>query len=74
MTDFVLNKKVKISSLGQIMLDDRVQFNYNVNLYNKVMPNLDLNELVFSSEQNKSANTQNLNVNIIDIFKNLYKK
>ena len=73
MTDFVLNKKVKISSLGQIMLDDRVQFNYNVNLYNKVMPNLDLNELVFSSEQNKSANTQNLNVNIIDIFKNLYK-
>ena len=55
------------------MLDDRGQFNYDVNLYNKVMPDLDLNELVFAQNTNSQEGVQPVDINIIDIFKNIYQ-
>ena len=71
--DFILNKKIKVYTIGQIMLDDRVQFNYDVNLYNKVMPDLNLNDLVFAQNTNPQEGVQAVDINIIDIFKNIYQ-
>ena len=39
-TDFVINKSIKIKSSGKVILKDREQFNCNVNLFNKIMPDI----------------------------------
>ncbi len=70
--DFILNKKIRVSALGKIQLQDKVQFNYDVNVLNKVMPDIDLNELVFSPAQEDSTPEQQVNINIIEILKAVY--
>ena len=45
-TDFILNKHVKIATNGKMTLRDREQFSYNIKVFNKIMPNLELNDLV----------------------------
>ncbi len=69
--DFIINKSVKFETNGKMILDGFVPFNYNVKLANYIMPNLSLEELIASgnndSEQNTVQNTQNFN--IIDTFK-----
>lgn len=71
-TDFILNKKFKITADGKVMLQDREQFSYNVKLLNKIMPDLDLNKLVFEPQPDSEKPQQNVVINIIDIFKAIY--
>lgn len=72
-TDFIINKKVKVSTNGKIVLDDKTPFNYDVKVFNKIMPETSLNDLVFApqtqEEQEPAAPVQ---INIIDIFKTIY--
>lgn len=69
-SDFIFNKKVKVAADGKFMLQDRVQFNYDVKLLNKLMPDTDLNEFVFNPPEQKTAQPVQVQpVNIIDIFK-----
>lgn len=70
-TDFILDKKVKISGTGKVVLDGQDQFNYKVKLLNKIMPNVQLNDLVFNP-QPVETRPQELKINVIDIFKALY--
>ena len=71
-SDFILNKKIKLSTDGHFMLQDKVQFNYDIKLLNKIMPDVDLNELVFSqTESEPKENTQAV-FNIIDVFKAIH--
>lgn len=69
-SDFILNKNIKVTADGKFMLQDRVQFNYDIKLLNKYMPDLDLNELVFNPQEQTQPTAT---VNIIDIFKTVYK-
>lgn len=72
-TDFILNKSVKVAADGKIVLDGREQFKYGVKIYNKIMPDLDLNELVFASQtEDKKDKKDEIKINVIDIFKELY--
>lgn len=71
-SDFILNKKVKIIADGKFMLQDRVQFNYDVKLLNKFMPDADLNELVFNPQEQMQSEPAEP-INIIEIFKAIYK-
>ena len=75
-TDFVLNKGLKINTNGNIILVDREQFKYNLKINNKIMPDLDLHELVFNPEYLKDKENkqeeQNIEINILDILKCLY--
>lgn len=73
-SDFIINKKVKLSTSGKIVLAQRVPFNFDLKVFNKIMPDTNLNDLVFSPvtvEENKKDN--NFNINIIDIFKTINK-
>ena len=73
-TDFVLDKKIKISTNGAITLDNTKPFNFDIKIFNRLMPNLNLHELVFTPQvasQPTQATVQNFN--IIDIFKGLQK-
>ena len=75
-TDFILNKGLKIVADGNITLADREQFKYNLKVNNKIMPDLDLHELVFNpdylKENDKKQPEQNVQINILDILKGLY--
>ncbi len=72
-SDFILNKKIKISADGKLMLQDNVQFNYNVNLLNRVMPDINLNDIVFAPQTEETVEKQETPViNPIDIFKAIH--
>jgi hypothetical protein len=56
-SDFVLDKKVKFSTVGTVSLDGSEQFKYDIKIYNKIMPDIDLNDLIFA-QNNKDINAQ----------------
>lgn len=71
-SDFVFNKKVKVFADGKFMLQDKVQFNYDIKLLNKFMPDADLNEFVFNPPKQPAQSAPVQHVNIIDIFKAIH--
>ncbi|MBQ8458877.1 hypothetical protein IJ541_02105 [bacterium] len=81
-SDFVLDKKVKISTKGKIVFDNLLVSDYDLKLDNRIMPNLQLNDLVFPQEisiakiddeyKNTKSEAKN-NFNIMDIFKAVNK-
>lgn len=75
-TDFVLNKKIKVESEGKIVLDGFETFNYEIDVFNRLMPDIDINELVFasSSDIEKKENNQDINFNILEFFKQIKNK
>lgn len=64
-SDFNLNKKIRFKAIGKVILDDREQINYDLDLLSNIMP--DFTATSTQSEEN------NERVNIITLFKNLYK-
>ena len=69
-TDFIINKSIKIKGSGKITLKGREQFNYNINLFNKIMPEADLNELVFNPKEEEKK--EPVKIDVINILKGLY--
>lgn len=73
-SDFVLNKKIKLNAQGKITLAGAEQFNYNIKVFNRIMPELDLNELVFAEQNNGNRNKKQENpINILEVFKSINK-
>ena len=78
-SDFVLDKKIKFSTNGNVILDNRAVSNYDLNIYNRIMPDIQLEDLVFpkkvvlDSEVQKNKDVQSLPFNIIEIFKSINK-
>lgn len=62
-SDFVLEKKIKVKAIGDVILDGRKQVAYDLSVYSKVLPSLEA----------KPAAKNPQEVNIIGIFKDLYK-
>lgn len=58
-SDFVLDKKIKIKTKGEVILNGRKQITYNIAVYSKTFPK--------TKQKNEPKN------NIIDIFNDLYK-
>ena len=74
LSDFVLDKKVKFSAKGNLTLNNREQFKYDVKLFNKLMPDISLNDLVFNPQpQVEKKAEENFVFNFMDMFKALYK-
>lgn len=87
-TDFILDKKIKLSTNGKITFDDRIISNYDIKIFNKIMPNLQLDDLIFPKditvEDNgeitvaphnmpTKANPNSTPFTIIDAFKTINK-
>lgn len=76
LTNFVLNKSVKILASGKASFAGREQFAYNIKVNNKIMPDIDLHELVFPSEPVKIEAKKNtagsMQINVLEILKGLY--
>ena len=73
-TDFILNKSVKVKASGKAVFKDRELFKYNLAVLNKIMPDLDLNELITNPQvQEEEKQKESEPVNITEIFKGLYK-
>ena len=69
LTDFILDKKFKFSTKGFITLNSIKQFTYDIKLYNKIMPEISLNDMVSNSE----SSNNNTTFPILDIFKAINK-
>lgn len=48
--DFILDKKIKFSTKGKIVFDSHLISNYDLKIYNKIMPDINLNDLIFPQE------------------------
>lgn len=76
LTDFILNKSVKVNADGSFTLAGREQLKYNLKVNNKIMPDIDLHELVFNpdeeSKKGKKKKSQDMDINILEILKGLY--
>lgn len=75
-TDFVLNKKIKVETEGKIILDNFEALNYEIKVFNRLMPDVDLNDMVFNpSEGTENVNNTALtNFNILQFFKQIKNK
>ena len=81
--DFVLDKNIRLSTKGQVVFDKQIISNYDLKIHNKIMPKLQLDDLIFPKDvvldgevktSPKSSAVPNSNeYTIIDIF-NLIKK
>ena len=56
-TDFVLDKNVKFSTAGFAKLDSEKLFTYDLKITNRIMPNINLNDLIFT-QNNKSEENE----------------
>ncbi|MCM1338409.1 MAG: hypothetical protein NC191_01920 [Muribaculaceae bacterium] len=78
-SDFVLDKKVRVSTSGKVVFEDNIISNYDIKVFNKIMPNLNLHDLVFpkdiveDEEVSKPVNSASDAVNIVDLFKTVSK-
>lgn len=74
LTDFILDKKFKLSTKGKIVFENIVVSDYDVKIYNKIMPKLLLDDLVFPKDivvDADSSQTNSVNFKIIDLFKSV---
>lgn len=81
-TDFILNKKIKINANGAIYLEDTKHFTYDIKVLNNIMPDMQLHDLVFPNPQDAETATTPTNtttasneipmINVIDIFKGIH--
>lgn len=71
-SDFILNKSIKVKASGNAVLKGREQFNYNVKIFNKIMPDMELNDLVFNPTENNTEKKEDVKIDIISILKGIY--
>lgn len=72
-TDFILNKSVKVKSSGKAVFKDREQFNYNLKVLNKIMPDIDINEVLENPSQPEDKEKKDAQpIDIMGILSGIY--
>lgn len=76
LSDFILDKHFKLSTKGKVVLDNVLMSNYDLKVYNKIMPKVQLDDLVFpkvvQEDENKTKTASEAqSFNIIDVFKSI---
>ena len=74
-TDFILNKSVKVKASGKAVFKEREQFKYNLCVLNKIMPDLELNDLITNpqGEEEENIKKESEPINITQILKGLWQ-
>lgn len=67
-SDFILDKKIKLITSGKMVLKDKEQFVYNVNVLNKIMPQINLHDLVFAPPKTTVKPNEEKSVELVDII------
>ena len=77
-TDFVINKSIKVSTVGTVSLEGQEQFKYNLKIANYIMPDIDLNDLIFAQNSSPTEDINKTNKadkpvfsNIFDVFRSI---
>ena len=72
-SDFILNKSIKVKGSGKAVLKGREQFSYDVKILNKIMPDVELNELVFNPAPAEEKPKEEFErIDVIGILKGIY--
>ena len=71
-TDFIVNKSIKVKASGKTVLKDREQFHYNIKVLNKIMPDVELNDIVFTPQAQEETAQEFEMPDIIGILKGIY--
>lgn len=72
LTDFILNKGIKVLADGSVLINNREQFKYNIKLNNKIMPEIDLNELVFNPAPKEDKKNEEIQIDPLEIINGIY--
>ena len=79
-SDFTLDKRVKFKTKGKIVLDGNNVSNYDINIDNRIMPDLQLQKLVFPEDivtvednTDLKTNSNPIEFNIIDFLNAIVK-
>ncbi len=71
-TDFIINKSIKVKTSGKAVFKGREQFSYNLNIKNKIMPDIDLNEVLENPLPADEEKKEAQNIDIIGILSGIY--
>ena len=72
-SDFILNKSIRVKASGKAVLKGREQFSYDVKILNRIMPDMELNELVFNPAPAEEKPKEEFErIDIIGILKGIY--
>ena len=52
-SDFVFNKKIKVETEGKIVLDNFESLDYEIKIFNRLMPDMNFNDAVFAGNLEK---------------------
>ena len=75
-TKFILDKRIKLKTNGKIVLDDNKVSEYNINLDNRIMPDIKLQDIVFpekTTSPEKTTIAETPAFNIIDFLNAIVK-
>lgn len=81
-TDFILDKNIKLKTKGKIVFDNTVISNYDIKIANKIMPKLQLDDLIFpkdividndKTEEILQTKTTPVMLNLIETFDSINK-
>ena len=75
-SDFVFNKKIKVETEGKIVLDNFEALDYEIKIFNRLMPDMNFNDAVFAGnlENENSTKKQENEFNILQFFKQIKDK
>lgn len=81
-TDFILDKNIKLKTKGKIVFDNTVISNYDIKIANNIMPKLQLDDLIFpkdividndKTEEISQTKTTPVMLNLIETFDSINK-
>ena len=70
-TEFILNKSIKVNTDGKLTLKGRDQFKFNIAIFNKIMPEIELNDIIFNPQPEETTSDFKI-PNITEILKGIY--
>ena len=74
LTNFILDKHFKLNTSGKVVLNGTKASNYDLKIDNRIMPNLQLQDLVFPKDitlEDDEVNSSEMPFNIIDVLKHI---
>ena len=75
-TDFIFNKKIKAETEGKIIFDNHKVLDYEIKIFNHLMPQISFNDFIFGDIEKNENNVKSscINFNILKFFEQIKDK